>query len=76
MVFPESNVPDARAPSVLCVYREAGCTGEFIATVQYHLLKMKTSPVFSLGNHLLGKRGCEKGKERETKTKQIQKELI
>lgn len=45
------------ASSVLCGYREAGCTEELVATVQYHLLKIKTSPIFCLENHLLGKRG-------------------
>lgn len=57
VVSPESNVPDALASSMLCVYREEGCTEESVATVQYNLLQLKTSPVFSLENHLLRERG-------------------
>lgn len=67
------------APSVF--YRKAGCTKEFLATVSYNLLKMKTSPLLDLGNEFWGKREWERGekkekKKREMEAKQTKKKFI
>lgn len=51
------------APSVF--YRKAGCTKEFLATVSYNLLKVKTSPLLDLENEFWGKREWERGEKKK-----------
>lgn len=66
------------APSVF--YRKAGCTEEFLATVSYNLLRVKTSPVLDLENEFWGKREWEKvkkeGDEGKINTKKVHLKLI